>query len=115
VNGHDYFLAFDIPSSCQRRTFHGLQGREPSSGFLCRGDGYPLRRVPSFRTRRFPPAQLSTDMQVDSQHQVYYEFVDDSTGNVLFEIPPEALREIGESLNVPLDGDFGGHDVDVTS
>ena len=61
------------------------------------------------------PAQFSTDMKVDDQHQVYYEFVDDRTGDVLFEIPPEALREIGESLNLPLDGHGSGHSVDVKS
>ncbi len=68
-----------------------------------------------------PPAatssasQFSTDMRVDSQHQVYYEFVDQSTGDVLFEIPPEALRAIGESLNVPLEGEAGAHGMDVES
>jgi hypothetical protein len=59
--------------------------------------------------------QLRTDMQIDSQHQVYYEFVDDSTGNVVFEIPPEALREIGESLNVSLIGGSSVHSIDVKS
>jgi uncharacterized FlaG/YvyC family protein len=54
-------------------------------------------------------------MRVDDQHQVYYEFVDDRTGDVLFEIPPEALREIGESLNLPLDGGSRIHSVDVKS
>jgi len=59
------------------------------------------------------PAQFSTDMRVDGRHQVYYEFVDKSTGDVVFEIPPEALREIGESLNLPLAGEARGHSVDV--
>jgi len=59
--------------------------------------------------------QLSTDMRVDNRHQVYYEFVDDCTGDVLCEIPPEALRAIGESLNVPLDGDGSAHSIDVKS
>ena len=62
-----------------------------------------------------PTAQFSTDMRVDGQHQVYYEFVDKSTGEVMFEIPPEALREIAESLNLPLAGDASGHSVDVKS
>jgi hypothetical protein len=59
--------------------------------------------------------QFSTDMRIDSQHQVYYEFVDQSTGDVLFEIPPEALRAIGENLNLPLVGDLSAHGVDVES
>jgi hypothetical protein len=62
-----------------------------------------------------PPAQFSTDLEVDDKHQPYYKVVDDSTGDVLFEIPPEALREIGESLNVPLIGDARVPSVDVKS
>jgi hypothetical protein len=58
---------------------------------------------------------FSTDRQVDDHHQVYYEFIDKSTGDVVFEIPPEALREIGESLNVPLVGDASVPSVDVNS
>jgi hypothetical protein len=58
---------------------------------------------------------IGTDMRVDAQHQVYYEFVDESTGDVMFEIPPEALREIGESLNLPLVGDASVPSVDVKS
>jgi uncharacterized FlaG/YvyC family protein len=54
-------------------------------------------------------------MRVDEEHQVYYEFVDQSTGDVVFEIPPEALREIGESLNLPLAGDGSDHSVDMKS
>jgi len=61
------------------------------------------------------PSQLSTDMRVDSEHQIYYAYVDDRTGEVMFEIPPEALRAIGESLNVPLIGDAGIPIVDVKS
>jgi len=60
-------------------------------------------------------SQSSTDMRVDAQHQVYYEFVDNRTGNVLFEIPPEAFRAIGESLNVPLAAEANGLSVDVKS
>jgi len=62
-----------------------------------------------------PPAPLSTDMQIDSKHQVYYEYIDDRTGDVVFEIPPEALRKIGESLNVPLVGGASVHSIDVES
>ncbi len=62
-----------------------------------------------------PPNTLSTDMQIDSDHQIYYEFVDKRTGDVVFEIPPEALREIGESLNLPLVGGASVHSIDVES
>jgi hypothetical protein len=59
--------------------------------------------------------QFSTDTQIDSQHQIYYKVVDDSTGDVMFEIPSAALRAIGENLNVPLVGDANVPDVDVKS
>jgi hypothetical protein len=62
-----------------------------------------------------PPASTSTDMRIDDQNQVYYAFVDDRSGQVLFEIPTEALRKIGESLNVPLMGDSSVPSVDVKS
>ena len=68
----------------------------------------PVPAVPS-------PPQFSTDMRVDDEHQIYYEFVDPSTGDIVFEIPPEALRAIGESLSLPLEGDARGHSVDVKS
>jgi hypothetical protein len=61
------------------------------------------------------PGQSNTDVRVDDHHQVYYEFVDASTGDVLFEIPPEALREIAESLNISLDGSTSSRRVDVKS
>jgi len=61
------------------------------------------------------PGQFSTDLEVDDKHQPYYKVVDDTTGDVLFEIPPAALREIGESLNIPLIGDSGVPSFDVKS
>jgi hypothetical protein len=62
-----------------------------------------------------PPTPLSTDIEIDSKHQVYYEYVDDRTGDVVFEIPPEALRKIGESLNVALVGGAGVPSIDIES
>ena len=70
---------------------------------------------PASAPAALPPAQFSTDLRVDDKHQPYYEVVDDRSGDVLFEIPPEALREIGESLNMPLVGDSSGHSLDVKS
>jgi hypothetical protein len=61
------------------------------------------------------PAPLATDMRVDAQHQVYYQVINERTGDLLLEIPSEALREIGESIQVPLVGDSSVHGVDVKS
>lgn len=63
----------------------------------------------------FSPAPLSTDLRVDDQRQIYYQVVNDRTGDVLLEIPSEALRQIGESIKVPLEGDARIHGVDVKS
>ena len=60
-------------------------------------------------------ASVTADLRIDNQHKFYYEFVDGSTGNVVFEIPPEALRAIGESLNLPLNGEPTPHSLDVKS
>jgi|ERR1035441_6567777 hypothetical protein len=61
------------------------------------------------------PAPLSTDMRIDDQRQIYYRVVNERTGDVLLEIPCEALREIGESIKVQLEGDASIHGVDVKS
>ncbi len=59
------------------------------------------------------PPSFSTSMQIDNHHQVYYKFVEGGTGNVMFEIPPEALRDIAESLKMPpvMDGSVPTIDV----
>lgn len=61
------------------------------------------------------PDLVTPDLRIDKQHQFYYEFVDGTTGSVEFEIPPEALRAIGESLVLPLHGDTGASALDVKS
>jgi len=62
-----------------------------------------------------PASPVRTDVRIDDQHQFYYEFVDKSTGTVEFEIPPEALRAIGETLNVAHLADSGASALDVKS
>jgi hypothetical protein len=69
------------------------------------GGAQDVAASPSRSSATAPASQLSTDLRIDQEHQLYYEVVDDSTGSVVFEIPPEALRAIGESLNVPPNGD----------
>lgn len=74
--------------------------------------GSPADSPPS--TPSLPaPNPISTNLRIDEQHQFYYEFVDDATGSVDFEIPPEALRALSESLQLPVDGST--HTVDVKS
>jgi hypothetical protein len=56
---------------------------------------------------------FSTDMRVDKQHQIYYAIIDNYTGNELVEIPPEALRVIAESLNLPVGSESAASTIDV--
>jgi len=91
------------------------QGSSPSPILsVALGSSEPAE-PPSAPPSAIPPVQFSTDFQIDSHHQVFYEVVDDSTGDVLLEIPSEALRKIGESLNLPLAGDPNVPIVDVKS
>ncbi len=80
-----------------------LQGSQPTAA----SEPSPPPQAPS-------PFQLSTELQVDDHHQEYYEFVDEVTGAVVFEIPPETLRAIAESLDIPLEGQTDIHSLDVT-
>ena len=54
-------------------------------------------------------------MRIDDQHQVYYQVVNERTGDVLLEISCEAVRQIGESIKVLPEGDASIHGVDVKS
>jgi hypothetical protein len=53
-------------------------------------------------------------MRIAGQHQIYYQVVNERNGDVLLEIPSEALREIGESIKVRPEG-ASIHGVDVKS
>jgi hypothetical protein len=59
--------------------------------------------------------QFTTNLKVDDEHQVYYQFVDNHTGRVLYEIPPETVREIVESHKVPQAVISKKHVLDVKS
>ena len=62
-----------------------------------------------------PPPHFSIDLQIDAEHQIYYQVIDDRDGSVLFEFPSEVLRAIGESLNLPLGGEPGVPSIDIKS
>ena len=87
----------------------------PASPLPARTSG-SARSSPSASQPASAPANpVNTDLRVDDQHQFYYQFVDASTGDVVFEIPPEALRAIGESLNLTPESHTAVHNVDVKS
>lgn len=60
-------------------------------------------------------SDLSTDVRVDDRRHVYYETVNNRTGEVVCEIPPEVIRKLAESLEDVPQALWGGHTVDVES
>jgi len=92
-----------------------VEALHPSLGSRGRYGGRNHRRIPGRGAHRLLPPKLSTDLRVDDQRRIYYEVVNDRTGDVVYEIPPEAIRKLGESLNVSLDVGSSGHRVDVKS
>jgi len=101
----------ESPRSAPTPLATGTQTTAPAATLAIKSSAEPQVPAPAASSA----AQFSTDLQVDNHHQIYYAVVDDSTGDVLFEIPSEALRKIGESLNVPLIGDPNVPTVDEKS
>jgi len=57
------------------------------------------------------PAKLSTNLRIDSQRHIYYEVINDKSGDVVMEIPPEQIRRLEEGGQNPPPG----HGLDVKS
>jgi hypothetical protein len=69
-----------------------------------------------------PPAQaepsgpkLSTDLRIDDQRRIYYEVINNRTGDVVYEIPPEQIRKLEEGIDASLSGQLEAHTLDVKS
>jgi hypothetical protein len=60
-------------------------------------------------------AKLSTTVQVDDQHHVYYEVVNNRTGDVVCEIPPEQIRKLEEGFHESRSSSATGRTLDVRS
>jgi len=60
-------------------------------------------------------AKLSTTLRIDDQHYIYYEIIDDQSGDVVLEIPPEQIRKLAEGLSKSLAADGETHSLDVKS
>ncbi|HZQ94455.1 MAG TPA: hypothetical protein VFA67_05550 [Candidatus Sulfotelmatobacter sp.] len=61
------------------------------------------------------PPQLSTAIRIDDRRRIYYEVINDHTGQVVLEIPPETVRSIGEGINQFLETLHPTRSVDVKS
>jgi hypothetical protein len=57
--------------------------------------------------------KLSTDLRIDDQRRIYYEVINNRTGEVVCEIPPEQIRRLGEGLTESPVSQSAGHKVDV--
>jgi hypothetical protein len=76
----------------------------------------------SANTEAEPPAQaepsgpkLSTDLRIDDQRRIYYEVVNNRTGDVVYEIPPEQVRKLAEGIDASLSSQLEGRTLDVKS
>jgi hypothetical protein len=59
--------------------------------------------------------RVSTDMRIDAQHRVYYQVVNDHSGEVICEIPCEQIRELEESNLSPAAREAAAQRIDVKS
>ena len=54
-------------------------------------------------------------MRIDAQHRVYYQVVNDHSGEVICEIPCEQIRELEESNLSPAAREAAAQRIDVKS
>lgn len=59
--------------------------------------------------------QLSTAIRIDDQRRIYYEVINDHTGQVVLQIPPEVVRNIGDGINQFLQSLHPARSIDVKS
>jgi len=80
----------------------------------------PARPSPAAQPAAQPPAQapaepsgpsLSTDLRIDDQRRIYYAVINNRTGDVVLEIPPEQIRKLAEALDTTASAP--AHSVDV--
>lgn len=57
--------------------------------------------------------KLSTNLRIDDQRRIYYEVINNRTGDVVYEIPPEQIRKLAEGLTESPVSQSAGHKVDV--
>lgn len=61
------------------------------------------------------PPQFSTAIRIDDQRRIYYEVINDHTGQVVLQIPPEVVRNIGDGINQFLQSLHPARSIDVKS
>jgi len=59
--------------------------------------------------------KLSTALRIDDQRHIYYEIINEKTGDVVLEIPPEQIRKLGEGPPKSAAADGETHGLDVQS
>jgi len=57
--------------------------------------------------------RLSTDLRIDDQRRIYYAIVNDRSGDVVMELPPEQIRKLAEALDASQVAVNKGRSVDV--
>ena len=56
---------------------------------------------------------MSTDLRIDDQRRIYYEIVNNRTGDVVMELPPEQIRRLAEDSSESQAGRNISHNIDV--
>jgi hypothetical protein len=59
--------------------------------------------------------KVSTTLRIDGQHHVYYQIINDHSGEVVCEIPCEQIRKLEEESSAPPDSKVAGLRIDVKS
>ncbi len=97
----------------------------PSS--LATGAGRPARTpdtqpsppqdapTPSPAPAELSSPKLNTALRIDPQHHIYYEVINEKSGDIVFEIPPAQIRKLAEGIRESLAHATAVHNLDVKS
>ena len=75
-------------------------------------------REPAAQPAPFTPTQssgptLSISLRIDDQRRIYYEVINNRTGDEVLEIPPEQIRKLAEGLDESPVSQSTSHNVNV--
>jgi hypothetical protein len=59
--------------------------------------------------------KLTTALRIDDQRRIYYEVINNQSGEVVYQIPPEQVRKLGEGISESLRSRLMGRSIDVKS
>ena len=86
-----------------------------STGAAARGA--PRTEAPDAEGAKAQPSgpKLSTDLRIDDQRRIYYQVINNRTGDVVYEIPPGQIRKLAEGIDASLSSQLKARTLDVKS